>query len=106
MNSSRSPAVRVADPYRDVAVIDARAPRLSQLVIGSLAAAALLTRAWPLLTLGALQLTLTRRLSSEGQAPVLVAVSRRPDLARKYGVAVVPLAVGRGPGREVQRRIH
>jgi hypothetical protein len=35
---------------------------------------------------------LTRRLQAEQRAPVLVDVSRRPDLARKYGVAVVPLA--------------
>jgi hypothetical protein len=36
--------------------------------------------------------TLSRRLSTEGRRVVLVDVSRRPDLARKYGVAVVPLA--------------
>ncbi len=36
---------------------------------------------------------LTGRLRAENRAPVLVDVSRRPDLARKYGVAVVPLAV-------------
>jgi hypothetical protein len=36
---------------------------------------------------------LTGRLERERGAPVLVDVSRRPDLARKYGVAVVPLAV-------------
>jgi len=36
---------------------------------------------------------LADRLGREGRPPVLVDVSRRPDLARKYGVAVVPLAV-------------
>jgi hypothetical protein len=36
---------------------------------------------------------------------VLVDVSRRPDLARKYGVAVVPLAVEVGPDGAVRRRI-
>jgi hypothetical protein len=47
---------------------------------------------------------LSRRLAGEGRAPVLVDVSRRPDLARKYGVAVVPLAVAvRGDGRVAGR---
>jgi hypothetical protein len=45
-----------------------------------------------------------RRLAGEGRAPLLVDVSRRPDLARKYGVAVVPtvVAVG-GDGTVLQR---
>jgi Domain of unknown function (DUF4395) len=33
------------------------------------------------------------RLALEGRSPVLVDVSRRPELARKYGVAVVPTIV-------------
>jgi len=36
---------------------------------------------------------LERRLRAAGEAPVLVDVSRRPDLARRYRVATVPLAV-------------
>lgn len=36
---------------------------------------------------------LTARLSDGLVPPVLIDVSKRPDLARKYGVAVVPLAV-------------
>jgi hypothetical protein len=36
---------------------------------------------------------------------VLVDVSRRPDLARKYGVAVVPLAVEVGADGAVRRRL-
>ncbi|HEX9243925.1 MAG TPA: DUF4395 family protein [Anaeromyxobacter sp.] len=48
---------------------------------------------------------LSRRLAGEGRAPVLVDVSRRPDLARKYGVAVVPLAVQVGPDGGVERRL-
>lgn len=235
--SSPTSAPRRADPYRDLAVIDARAPRLNQLAIGSLAAAALATGAWPLLALAALQLTLTlwkgrrwclacrlyfdviqprlgegpledsrpvkfanqvgasflwaatlshlaglprvgwalaaavaalallaaltglcagclmyrgwallrgvrggalervdlaelgcppgeealvqfthplcsdcqaatRRLTASGQAPVVVDVSRRPDLARKYGVATVPLTVAVRPDGRVSRRIH
>lgn len=49
---------------------------------------------------------LASRLSGEGIRPVLVDVSRRPDLARKYGVAVVPLAVSVRPDGRVERRIH
>src|SRR6202521_1457548 len=48
---------------------------------------------------------LSRRLAGEGHTPVLVDVSRRPDLARKYGVSVVPLAVQVGPDGAVQRRL-
>jgi hypothetical protein len=49
--------------------------------------------------------TLTDRLVGESRSPVLVDVSRRPDLARKYGVAVVPLAVEVGADGTVQRRL-
>lgn len=48
---------------------------------------------------------LERRLGGEGRPPVLVDVSRRPDLARKYGVAVVPLAVAVNARGEVIERI-
>ena len=47
---------RTADPYRDLDVIDARAPRFNQIVVGSVSAIALLTGAWWLLGLLALQL--------------------------------------------------
>lgn len=49
---------RLADPYRDLDVIDRRAPRANQLVIGSLALVAFLTGWWPILGLLALQLAL------------------------------------------------
>jgi hypothetical protein len=49
---------RTADPYRDLDVIDARAPRFNQAVIGGLALVALLTGWWPILGLLALQLAL------------------------------------------------
>ena len=56
---------RLADPYRDLDVIDRRAPRANQLVIGVLAVVAFLTGWWPILGLLALQLvvgiTLGRR---------------------------------------------
>jgi hypothetical protein len=47
---------RLADPYRDLDVIDSRAPRFNQAVVGSLAAVAVLTGAWWLLALLAAQL--------------------------------------------------
>ena len=49
---------RLADPYRDLDVIDRRAPRANQLVIGALALLAFLTGWWPILGLLALQLVL------------------------------------------------
>jgi hypothetical protein len=45
-----------ADPYRDLAVIDSRAPRTNQAVVGSLALLAVVTGWWWLLALLALQL--------------------------------------------------
>jgi hypothetical protein len=37
--------------------------------------------------------TLERRLRASGEAPLLVDVSRRPELARRYGVTLVPFAL-------------
>src|SRR3990170_4280653 len=42
---------------------------------------------------------LEQRLSGEGRRVFTVDVSKRPELAHKYGVAVVPTAVPVGPGR-------
>lgn len=47
---------RLADPYRDLAVIDARAPRTNQAVVGTVALVAVVTGWWWLLALLALQL--------------------------------------------------
>ena len=47
---------RAADPYRDLDVIDSRAPRFNQAVVGVLAAVAVLTGWWWLLALLAAQL--------------------------------------------------
>ena len=49
-------SVRAADPYRDLDVIDSRAPRFNQATIGVLAAVGVATGAWWLLGLLALQL--------------------------------------------------
>jgi len=50
------PFTRTAHPYRDTAVIDARAPRFNQAVVGTVALVAVLTGWWPLLALLAAQL--------------------------------------------------
>jgi hypothetical protein len=47
---------RRADPYRDLDVIDARAPRTNQAVVGLVSVLAVATGWWPLLALLALQL--------------------------------------------------
>jgi hypothetical protein len=56
---------RTADPYRDLEVIDSRAPRFNQAVIGSLSLVAFLVDWWPLYAIlagqFALGLTLGRR---------------------------------------------
>lgn len=49
---------------------------------------------------------LATRLTASGRPPVLVDVSRRPDLARKYGVSVVPLAVAVRANGHVAQRLH
>ena len=51
-------SVRAADPYRDLDVIDSRAPRFNQATIGLLAVLAVATGTWWLLGLLALQLAL------------------------------------------------
>jgi len=49
---------RLAHPYRDTDVIDSRAPRFNQAVVGTVALSAVLTGWWWLLVLLALQLAL------------------------------------------------
>ena len=51
-------AARTADPYRDLAVIDSRAPRFNQGVVGVLSLAGVLTGAWWLFGVVAAQLAL------------------------------------------------
>jgi hypothetical protein len=53
--------VRTADPWRDTDVIDSRAPRTNQAVIGALSLVAFGTGWWPLLGLLALQLAIGLR---------------------------------------------
>jgi Domain of unknown function (DUF4395) len=97
---------RHADPYRDLDVIDSRAPRFNQAVIGTLALVAVLTGWWWLLALLAGQLvvglTLGRRfclpclayfelvqpLFGEG----LLEDARPPRFANMVGVVVLSAA--------------
>jgi hypothetical protein len=53
------PLRRTADPYRDLRVIDARAPRFNQAFVGLFSVAGALTGAWPLFAVVALQLAIT-----------------------------------------------
>jgi Domain of unknown function (DUF4395) len=57
----KRPPQRLADPYRDLDVIDSRAPRFNQAVVGIVSAVAVLTGWWWLLALlvGQLALGLT-----------------------------------------------
>jgi hypothetical protein len=98
--------LRTADPYRDLDVIDANAPRFNQAVIGSLALVAFLAGWWPLLAILAAQLavglTLGRRWCLAcvayfelvqprlGEGPV--EDSRPPRFANKIGVAFLGAA--------------
>src|SRR5439155_12012364 len=97
---------RSADPYRDTAVIDSRAPRTNQAVIGTLALLAVATGWWWLLALLALQLavglTFGRRYCLPcafyfevlqprfGEGPLEDA--RPPRAANMVGLAVLSLA--------------
>ena len=53
------PFARKADPYRDLLVIDARAPRFNQLVVATLSLLAVLTGFWPLWALLGVQLAVS-----------------------------------------------
>ena len=67
----RRGAARSADPYRDLDVIDSRAPRFNQVVVGALAAVAVLAGWWWLLALLALQLAIGLTLGRRYCVPCL-----------------------------------
>ncbi len=75
----------VAHPYRDLQVIDSRAPRLNQAVVGLVSLAGVLTGWWPLFGLVALQLLLS------------LSLGRRWCLACVLYFEVVQPRLGEGP---------
>ena len=76
---------RRADPYHDTQVIDARAPRVNQVVVGVVSLVAVVTGWWPLLALLALQLALG------------LVVGRRACLACVFYYEVLQPRFGEGP---------
>lgn len=101
---SRRP--RRAHPYRDTDVIDARAPRFNQATVGVVSLVAVLTGAWPLLALLALQLGVGLRFGRRyclacvayfelvqprfGEGPIEDA--RPPKFANQVGLVVLSAA--------------
>ncbi|MGN6797051.1 MAG: DUF4395 family protein [Gaiellaceae bacterium] len=84
--------LRRADPYRDTDVIDSRAPRTNQAVIGVLALVAVATGWWWLLALLALQLALGLTF---GRRVCLACVFYFEVLQRRFGEG--PLEDSRPP---------
>jgi hypothetical protein len=97
---------RTADPYRDLDVIDARAPRFNQATIGLLSLVAVVTGLWPMLAVLALQLAVGLRFGRRwcvacvayfelvqpriGEGPI--EDSRPPRFANMIGLLVLTLA--------------
>jgi hypothetical protein len=104
--SRRSGIDRSADPYRDLDVIDSRAPRTNQAVIGSLALLAFLLDWWPLLAILAAQLLIGLRFGRRYCLPCLsyfeviqprfgegpIEDSRPPRFANQIGLVVLSAA--------------
>ena len=103
---SRDRSRRVADPYRDLDVIDSRAPRVNQAVIGSLALLAWVVGWWPLLAILAIQLAVGLRFGRQYCLPCLayfeliqprfgegpIEDSRPPRFANQIGLGVLTAA--------------
>ena len=97
---------RRADPWRDTDVIDARAPRTNQAIVGALSLVAFLTGWWPILGLLAAQLAIGLRLGRRWCLPCLlyfgviqprlgegpIEDSRPPRFANQVGVAFLGAA--------------
>ncbi len=96
----------IADPYRDLKVIDARAPRVNQATIGLLALLAFVIDWWPLLAILALQLFIGLRFGRRYCLPCLayfeliqprfgegpIEDSRPPRFANMIGLTVLGAA--------------
>lgn len=97
---------RTADPYRDLDVIDSRAPRANQAAIGSLALLAYVIDWWPLLAILAVQLLVGLRFGRQYCLPCLAYFeliqprlgegptedSRPPRFANQVGLVVLGAA--------------
>ncbi|MGH2418668.1 MAG: DUF4395 family protein [Candidatus Limnocylindria bacterium] len=99
-------STRTAHPYRDIDVIDARAPRFNQATVGVVSLVAVLSGWWPLLGLLALQLGIGLRFGRRyclpcvayfelvqprfGEGPI--EDSRPPKFANQIGFAVLTTA--------------
>jgi hypothetical protein len=97
---------RAADPYRDTDVIDSRAPRFNQAVVGGVSVLALLTGWWWLLALLAAQLAIGLTFGRRFCLPCLAYFelvqprfgegpledSRPPRVANMVGIAVLGAA--------------
>jgi hypothetical protein len=97
---------RTAHPYRDTAVIDARAPRTNQAIVGTLSLLAVLTGWWGLLAAVALQLAIGLTFGRRYCLPCLlyfefiqprlgegpIEDSRPPRFANMVGVAFLTAA--------------
>ena len=66
------PLARTADPWKDTAVIDARAPRTNQAIVGTLSLLAFATGWWPILGLLAAQLAIGLRFGRRWCLPCLL----------------------------------
>ena len=100
------PRPRTADPYRDLDVIDSRAPRFNQTAVGVVSLLAVVTGWWPLLTLLAAQLAIGLRFGRRYCLPCvayfeivqprlgegLIEDSRPPRFANQVGLAVLGAA--------------
>jgi hypothetical protein len=97
---------RLADPYRDLDVIDSRGPRVNQAVIGTVSVVAFLTGWWWLLALLAVQLVVGLTLGRRWCLPCLfyfeviqprfgegpIEDARPPRFANMVGAAVLSAA--------------
>ena len=107
---------RTADPYRDLAVIDARAPRFNQAVVGTLSLVAFLVDWWPLYAILAGQFALGLAFGRRWCLPCLlyfevlqprlgegpIEDARPPRFANQVGLVVLAAAsIAHAAGAEV-----